>query len=157
MAISASKFQRTVSGIARGGASGTGLLLNADTIKLALFTAATAPSASADLVYAASLTGGCAEVGSGNGYTTGGNTCGAGITSNSTGTETLRTTSNPTAWTASSSGFAMRYFILYDSTAVSALANLLMYWDYGSTLTLSGSNGDTLTVTGPSTSYATLA
>jgi hypothetical protein len=51
----------------------------------------------------------------------------------------------------------MRYFILYDSTASSALANLLMYWDYGSTLTLSGANGDTLTVTGPATSYATLA
>jgi hypothetical protein len=157
MPISASKFQRTVSGIARGGASGTGLLLNADTIKLALYTAGTAPSASSDLVYAATLTGGATEVGSGNGYTTGGNTCGAGITSNSTGTETLRTTSNPTAWTAATSGFSMRYFILYDSTASSALANLLMYWDYGSTLTLSGANGDTLTVTGPATSYATLA
>lgn len=157
MPISASKFQRTVSGISRGGASGTGLLLNADTIKLALYTAGTAPSAASDLVYAGTLTGGATEVGSGNGYTTGGNTCGAGITSNSSGTETLRTTSNPTAWTASTSGFSMRYFILYDSTAVSALANLLMYWDYGSTLTLSGANGDTLTVTGPSTSYATLA
>lgn len=157
MAISASKFQRTVSGIARGGASGTGLLLNADTLKLALFTAAVAPSAANDLVYATTLTSGCAEVAAGNGYTAGGNSCGAGVTSNSGGTETLRATSNPTAWTASSSGFSMRYFIIYDSTAASALANLLMYWDYGSTLTLSGANGDTLTVTGPATSYATLA
>lgn len=157
MAISASKFQRTVSGLARGGASGTGLLLNADTIKLALYTATTAPSAASDLVYAGTLTGGATEVGSGNGYTTTGNTCGAGITSNSSGTETLRTTSNPTAWTASSSGFSMRYFVIYDSTASAALANLLMYWDYGSTLSLSGSNGDTLTVTGPATAYATLA
>lgn len=158
MAISATKFKRTVSGMARGGASGTGLLLNADTLKMALYTATAAPdNAGTDLVYAATLTGGATEVASGNGYTTAGNTCGAGITSNSAGTETLKTTSNPAAWTASTSGFSMRYFVLYDSTATTALANLLMFWDYGSTLTLSGANGDTLTVTGPSTSYATLA
>lgn len=154
MALSATKIHLFVQNMARGGASGTGLLLNADTIKLALFTAATAVAATDDN-YAATLDGGAAEVSSGNGYTTGGNTCGAGITSNSSGTETLRTTSNPSAWTASSSGFAFRYLYLYDDTQSGDKG--IVFWDYGSTVTLSGANGDTFTATGPSTSYATLA
>ena len=155
MALTAAKFQLTVQKIARGGASGTGLLLNADTIKLALFTAATAPVLATDISYSTTLAGGSAEVASGNGYTTGGNTCGAGVTANSGGTETLRTTSNPSAWTASTSGFAFRYILLYDDTASSKW--LLMQWDYGSTVTLSGANADTFTATGPITAYATLA
>ncbi len=155
MALSAAKFHLTVQKIARGGASGTGLLLNADTLKLALFTAATAPVLATDISYSTTLAGGSAEVSNGNGYTTGGNTCGAGITANSSGTETLSTTQEAAVWTASGAGFALRYFLLYDDTASSKW--LLMEWDYGSTLTLSGANADTLTVTGPDTSYATLA
>lgn len=122
--------------MARGGASGTGLLLNADTLKMALFT--TAPAAT-DTTYAATAT----EVSNGNGYTTGGVSL-TGATSNSSGTETLKTTANfanPT-WTASSAGFTVRYFVWYDSTASSAVCQNLARWDNGSNIVLSGANGD---------------
>ena len=136
MALSASKYNLTVQAMARGGASGTGLLLNADTLKLALFT--TAPAAT-DTTYAATAT----EVSNGNGYTTGGVSL-TGATSNSAGTETLKTTADfsATTWTASSAGFSFRYLVFYDSTASSAVCQNLARWDYGSTVTLSGSNGD---------------
>ncbi len=156
MALSPNKYNSTVQAMARGGASGTGLLLNADTLKLGLCTAATAPLA-ADTTFPGTGT----QVGSGNGYTTGGVSL-TGSTSNSSGTETLKTTANfasPT-WTASASGFSLRYFIWYDSTAASAVCQNLLFWDYGSTLTLSGANGDTLDVSGSNfntTGWATLA
>ena len=118
---------------------------------MALYTAAVAP-ASTDIAYATTLAGGSIEVAAGNGYTVSGNSGGVGITSNAAGTETLKTTSAIPVWTASAAGFSLRYFVIYDSTS----ADLLGWWDYGSTLTLSGANGDTLTVTGPETSYATL-
>lgn len=156
MALTANKFDKTVQAMARGGASGTGLLLNADTLKLGLCTAAASPAA-ADTTFPGTAT----QVGSGNGYTTGGVSL-TGATSNSSGTETLKTTANfgsPT-WTASASGFSLRYLVLYDSTAASAVCQNLLYWDYGSTLTLSGANGDTLDLSGSnfnSTGWATLA
>lgn len=149
MALSATKIQLFVQNLARAQ-----LDLNADTIKLALFTSATAVAATDDN-YAATLDGGAAEVGSGNGYTTGGNSGGAGISSNSSGTETLKTTSAIPTWTASSSGFSFRYLYLYDDTSTGDKG--IVFWDYGSSLTLSGSNGDTFTGSGLNTSYATLA
>lgn len=155
MALSAAKFDKFVQSMARGGASGTGLLLNADTLKMALMT--TAPAAS-DTDYTTSAT----EVANGNGYATGGVSL-TGATSNSSGTETLKTTANfgsPT-WTASSSGFTLRYFILYDSTAAAgAVCENILRWDYGSNLTLSGANADTLDLSGSNfntTGYATVA
>src|SRR3990172_2083966 len=107
MALTAVKYNSTVQAMARGGATTVGLLLNADTLKLGLCTAATAPLA-ADTTFPGTGT----QVGSGNGYTTGGVSL-TGVTSNSSGTETLKTTANyasPT-WTASAAGFAVRYFI----------------------------------------------
>jgi hypothetical protein len=53
--------------------------------------------------------------------------------------------SNPAVWTATGGGFTMRYFLLYDSTASTATANVLMYWDNGSNIVLAAA--DTLTVT----------
>jgi len=156
MALTANKYNLTVQAMARGGASGTGLLLNADTLKLGLCTAATVPVA-ADTTFPGTGT----QVASGNGYTTGGVSL-TGATSNSGGTETLKTTANyasPT-WTASAAGFALRYFILYDSTSTLGPCQNLLFWDYGSTLTLSGANGDTLDVSGSNintTGWATLA
>lgn len=155
MALTASKFNLTVQAMARGGASVTGLLLNADTLKMGLCTAAASPAA-ADTTFPGTAT----QVGSGNGYTTGGVSL-TGATSNSSGTETLKTTANlgsPT-WTASASGFSLRYFFWYDSTASSSPCYPLLFWDYGSTLTLSGSNGDTLDISGSNfntTGWATL-
>ena len=155
MALTAVKFSLTVEKIARGGASGTGMLLNADTLKMAL--ASTAPTAATDTAYNTTAT----EVGSGNGYTTGGVSL-TGATSNSAGTETLKTTANfasPT-WTASGAGFTLRYFIFYDSTTNTTITQNLLYWDYASSLVLSGANGDTLDISGSNfntTGWATLA
>lgn len=155
MALSATKFSLTVQALARGGASGTGLLLNADTLKMALMT--TAPTVATDADYDTSAT----EVANGNGYTTGGVSL-TGATSNSSGTETLKTTADfasPT-WTASSSGFTARYFIFYDSTATGAVTQNLATWDYGGNLVLSGANGDTLDLSSSNfdtTGWGTLA
>lgn len=162
MALTAQKFNLTVEAMARGGASGTGLLLNADTIRMLLYTAAFAPTA-ADALYATTLaSSGSVEVATANGYTRGAGSVGlTAATSNSSGTETLKATANwssPT-WTSVTGNVALRYFVLYDSTAVSAVANLLLFWDYGSTLTLAGANGDTLDISGSNintTGWATL-
>lgn len=157
MALSPSKFNLTVEKMARAGASGTGFLLNADTLKMALSTGASSAPAVADTAYNTTIT----EVSNGNGYTTGGVSL-TGSTSNSSGTETLKTTANfgsPT-WTASSSGFNLRYFVWYDSTTSTTITQNLLFWDYGSTLTLSGANGDTLDLSGSNfntTGWATLA
>ena len=122
-------------------------------IRVALYTATTAPAAT-DALYAATLAGGSTEVASGNGYTTTGNSGGASIKSNATGTETVRTTSAIPTWTASAAGFSLRYCVAYDGTTLNK--DLIGFWDYGSTLTLSGANGDTFQVTGLDTSVFTL-
>lgn len=149
MALSATKVQLFVQNLCR-----KQLDLNADTIKLALFTAATAVAATDDN-YAATLDGGAAEVSNGNGYTTGGNSGGASISSNTSGTETLKTTSAIPQWVASSAGFAFRYLYLYDDTSTGDKG--IAFYDYGSTVTLNGGNGDTFNANGLDTSYATAA
>lgn len=148
MALAFSKFNLFVQGLARGEHN-----LNSNVVKAALFTAATAPAAT-DQNYGTTLAGGSAEVANGNGYTTGGNSGGASISSNSSGTETVRTTSAIPTWTASSSGFAFRYIVAYNDTQ--ANDRLIGFWDYTSTVTLSGANGDTFTANGLDTSIFTL-
>lgn len=137
-----SKFNLFVQDLVRGAHN-----LNSDTIKVALTN--TAPLATNSQL--SDIT----QVGSGNGYTTGGNSGGASISSNSSGTETVRTTSAIPTWTASSSGFTLRYAVAYNDT--NASDKLIGFWDYGSSVTLSGANGDTFTVTGLNTSVFTLA
>lgn len=137
-----SKFNLFVQDLVRGAHN-----LNSDTIKVALTD--TAPLATNSQL--SDIT----QVGSGNGYTTGGNSGGASISSNSSGTETVRTTSAIPTWTASSSGFTLRYAVAYNDT--NASDKLIGFWDYGSSVTLSGANGDTFTVTGLNTSVFTLA
>lgn len=150
MALTATKFFLTVQKFVRKSVN-----LNSDTIKLALFTAATAPATS-DSTYATTLAGGSVEVATANGYTQAGVSLGAGVTANSSGTETLRGTSNfasPT-WTSSTGNVALRYFVLYDSTST----DLLGFWDYTSTLTLNGVTGDLLDLSASAfgTSYGTV-
>jgi hypothetical protein len=86
-----------------------------------------------------------AEVANGNGYTTGGNA--TSVTSSTVsgatpGVMTLILTA-PALWTASGAGFSFRYVILYNSTNSLPVG----YWDYGSTVTMSGANGDTFQFT----------
>lgn len=144
--VAFNKFNLTVQNMARGA-----LLLNADTLKLVLIVAAGTPVAADDELADVSAD----EVANGNGYTTGGNSGGAGITSNAAGTETMRTTAAIPIWTASAAGFTFRYPVLYDDTSLND--KLLGFWDYGSSLVLSGTNGDTFAALGLETSWATLA
>lgn len=124
--------------------------LNSDTITLALFTAAAAPT-SADGTFDTSSThqlnsSGSTEVANGNGYTANGTTLASTAYSQSSGTATLTCTASATTWTASSAGFALRYVVCYNITAGSAGARpLIGFWDYGSTVTLAA--GDTFSVT----------
>lgn len=143
--VAASKFNPFVQNLGRGTFN-----LNSDTITLALFTAATAPTAS-DGTFDTSTThqlnsSGSTEVANGNGYTAGGTTLASTAYSQTSGTATLSCTGSATTWTASSSGFALRYVVSYDATAGSAGARpLILFWDYGSTVTLN--SGDTFSVT----------
>lgn len=124
--------------------------LNTDTIKLALFVAATAPT-SADGTYADNAgftlnSSGATEVANGNGYTANGSTLSTTAYSQSSGTATLTCTASATTWTASGAGFALRYVVCYNITAGSSGTRpLIGYWDYASTVTLA--SGDTFSVT----------
>jgi hypothetical protein len=46
-------------------------------------------------------------------------------------------------WTASAGGFTFRYVILYNLTNTQCIG----YWDYGSSVVMSGANADTFTPT----------
>jgi hypothetical protein len=124
--------------------------LNTDTINLALFTAATAPT-TADGTYASNSgytlnSSGSTEVATGGGYTANGQTLASTAYSQTSGTATLSCTGSATTWTASGSGFSLRYVVCYDITAGTAGARpLIGWWDYGSTVTLNA--GDTFSVT----------
>lgn len=124
--------------------------LNTDTIKLALFTAATAPT-TADGTYADASgftlnSSGSTEVATGGGYTANGITLSTTAYSQSAGTATLSCTASATTWTASGGGFALRYVVCYNITAGSSGSRpLILWWDYGSTVTLN--SGDTFSVT----------
>ena len=94
------------------------------------------------------------EVGSGNGYTTGGATVTGTGTSNASGTESI--TANATTWTSVTGNLGpFRYVVYYDYTATTK--TLIGFYDYGSSLTLNGVNGDTFTVTPAGGVLATLA
>jgi hypothetical protein len=112
-----------------------------DTHKAALFTATYSPAQDTDELYSG-LTN---EVANGNGYTTGGNAFTGTPTAVYTGASNLSTfdVGDPAVWTASGAGFSFRYVVLYDSTT----DVLIGYLDYGSTVALSGTNGDTFTLT----------
>jgi hypothetical protein len=86
------------------------------------------------------------EVASGNGYTTGGTSIGTPTTASQTaGTWTLA--ANQVVWTSVTADMGIfRYVTLYDSTPTTPLKPLIGWWDYGSSITLHGANGDTFTV-----------
>jgi hypothetical protein len=76
------------------------------------------------------------------GYTAGGTN--VAITSSSEVAGTLKLIlAAPAAWTASGAGFTFRYILLVDKTT----NTIPGYWDMGSSIVMSGANGDTFTFT----------
>jgi len=83
-----------------------------------------------------------AEIASGNGYTTGGNTA-AVVSSAQTGGVYKLVLADPTTWTASGGAMGtFRYAVLYNASATNN--ELIGFWDYGSAVTLA--DGDSFTV-----------
>ena len=85
---------------------------------------------------------GTSDLATGNGYTAGGNPATLVSSAQTAGTYKL-VLNSPAMWTASGAGFTFRYAILYDATTLVPVA----YWDYGSSIIMSGANADTFTVT----------
>ena len=75
------------------------------------------------------------------GYTAGGNACTTTSSAQAAGTYKL-VLANPATWTASGAGFTFRYAVLYNSTSNIPYG----FWDYGSSVVMSGANADTFSV-----------
>lgn len=112
-----------------------GINCSSDTFKVGLTN--TAPTATIATYSSSNLT----ELSTAGGYTQGGATATVVSNSQSSGTDTF--TLDNVTWTATSAGIGpFRYVFLYDSTP--STNNMIAWWDYGSSLTLS--NGSTFTV-----------
>ena len=84
------------------------------------------------------------EISAGNGYSAGGNTASVSSSSQSSGTFKL-VLADPATWTASGGSIGpFRYAVLYDDTPTSPADPLVLFWDYGSAVTLAA--GETFTV-----------
>jgi hypothetical protein len=84
------------------------------------------------------------ELGSGNGYTTGGATVTTTSSTQTSGTyKYVASLANPT-WTATGTMGPFRYAVMYDSSAATKV--LVGWWDYGSALTLASTNTFTITL-----------
>lgn len=84
------------------------------------------------------------EIANGNGYATGGISCGTVTGAQASGTFKLTLATSP-VWTSSGAGMAVfRYIVLYNSTPTTPLKPLIGWWDYGSGLTLAV--GETFTL-----------
>jgi hypothetical protein len=107
-----------------------------DTTKVSLHTSSASFAVDTDEVFADVAN----EVGSGNGYTSGGYTIlSPTVTYTASGNITVLDCADPT-WTASSAGFAASDAIVTDTTS----DNLIGWLAFGSTITLAAS--DTLTI-----------
>ncbi len=146
MAVSFNKFNLFVEDALKGV-----MALNTDVVKCALTN--TAPVATNHVYGDISGT----ELASGNGYTTGGKASGTDFTwsiSNSSGTESANCTA--ITWTSSTGSMGpFRYVYFYDSTPATKV--LIGWYDYGSSITLNGANGDTFTITPSGNVLFTLA
>ena len=141
MALSASKYNRWVSYLG-GNIAGQPINWGSSfATKCALFTASYTPAIT-DQKYT-SLTN---EVANGNGYATGGAAVTTAAVTNSSGTDSYPASLASPTWTASSAGFSLRYMVFYIVSTSATDTPLIVWYDYGSTLTLSGSNGDTFTI-----------
>ena len=103
--------------------------LGSDTLKVLL--SVDAPSAAADAVKA-DLT---SELGTGNGYTSGGNT--PTISSSAQSSGTYKLVLADTVFTASGGSIGpFRYVVFWNDTPSSPADPLIGWWDYGSNITL---------------------
>lgn len=109
--------------------------INAGSDQWAIALSNTAPSATA-------FTAGTSDLATGGGYTQGGANVTTVSSGESAGTYRL-VLADPPVVTASGANIGpFRYALLVDKTV-----NLMMgYWDYGSSITLNGTNGDTFAV-----------
>ena len=102
--------------------------LNTDTWKCVLVPAANTP------VVTNTILGNLTQIASGNGYTTGGENATRAMTY-ATGTVTVKGTK--IVWTATPAAMApFQYVVLYNDTQTSPVDPLIMWWDYGSAVTL---------------------
>lgn len=82
------------------------------------------------------------EISAGNGYTAGGDA--AAVTASVQTTGTYKLTLTDIVWTASGGVIAdFRYPVLYNDTPTSPVDPLVLFWDYGSTVSLA--DGETFT------------
>lgn len=106
-----------------------------DTYKIAL--------SNADPTAKTSFSAGTDDLSTGNGYTAGGNSATVSSATTTAGTFKL-VLASPATWTSSGGNIGpFRYAILWDVTQSVPLG----FWDYGSSITLLGANGDTFAVT----------
>ena len=109
--------------------------LGSDTLKIALTNSAPAQSNT----QLSNIT----QIANGNGYTTGGATVTVTGSSQTTGTYTLVCTD--VVFTSSTGTMGpFRYAVLYNDTATND--ELIMYWDYASSISLDGTASETFTV-----------
>jgi hypothetical protein len=109
--------------------------INAGTDQWAFALTNTTPSGT-------TFTAGSSDLATGGGYTQGGNNVSTTSSSESAGTYKL-VLATPATWTASGGGFTFRYVTLVDKTTNTQVG----YWDYGSSVVMNGTNGDTFTFT----------
>jgi len=84
------------------------------------------------------------QIANSNGYTTNGQSV-TPVGATATGTFTLSGTA--VVWTSNTGNMGpFQYVVLYNTTSTTPLKPLILWWDYGSALTLNGANGDTFTV-----------
>ena len=108
--------------------------LNADTLKIMLTNVAP--------VATNTIKTNITEVVAGNGYTAGGAI--AAFVSGADTSGTYKLVLSPVAWTAAGGSIGpFEFAVLYNSSTASG--NLIGWWDYGTTLTLT--NGNTFTIT----------
>ena len=131
MALSYVKYQTALANISEAANTGT------DSWRLILSN--TAPTVATDTTQANAN-----ELTTAGGYTVNGVACTITSHAQTGGTYKLVLAApvSPT-WTASSGGFTFRYIILWNQTQ----NQLYGYWDYGSSVVMSGANGDTFTPT----------
>jgi hypothetical protein len=124
-----------------------------DTLKVALFTSTTTPTASSITTYSTTN-----EVGTTNtGYTAGGNTVTTPAVTQS-GTTTKYTASAIPAWTAGSAGLTARWAMLYKSGTANSVTNpAIAYMLLDSTpADVTTSSPNTLTINMPANGFFTI-